>query len=227
MSVVTPVLDVAAPMPVRASRERVDVWQAALALDPSAAEAALRMLCDAERARAARLRVGADRWVAARATLRRVLGGYLDLAPERVAFAVGTDGKPGLDRARGMDLRFNLSHSGDVALVAVRLGHEVGVDVEMIRDGVDGAAIAADRFSARERADLAERGVALGREAFFRAWVRHEALAKASGRGIASPARDCDAARFSVRELNGISGCVAAVASTGDTWTVLRVRSGD
>ena len=228
MSTETSVLETPGAAPARASRERVDVWQAALAPTPHAIEAALRTLSAAERAHAARLRVGADRWVAARAALRGVLGRYLDLAPERVALAIHANGKPRLEPSAGVGLRlrFNLSHSGEVLLIAVRLDHEVGVDVEKIRDGVDGAVIARDVFDAHERATMATLAAANPRERFFHAWVRREALAKATGRGLLSPARERESARFTVRALDGIPGFAAAVASEGAAWSLAPVRAG-
>ena len=209
--------------PVGASRERVDVWQAELDTGPLAAAAEYRLLSAAERARAARLRVGAGRWIAARAALRRVLGRYLDQAPERIAFTVGAGGKPALGPTLGGDLRFNLSHSGAVALIAVGFGREGGVDVEQIRNDVDGAAIARELFAANERIAMAERANGDGGDSFFAAWVCREALAKAAGGGIAHRVRAADTARFRVRELDGIPGYAAAVASEGAGWCVARM----
>lgn len=204
----------------RASRDRVDVW--ALALEPDGRDADLLCLCDAERAFAARLRVGADRWVAARAALRRILGSHLGLAPERVLLEAGEHGKPCLALRAGDDLRFNLSHSGAVAVIAVRLGFEVGIDVEVLRFVPEREAIARDQFPEFERRGLPRAEGETTDESFLRCWVRREALAKATGRGIAAPPKSADAARFTVRDLGGIPGCVAAISSVGGAWrTVL------
>lgn len=208
--------------PERPARDRVDVWRAALDLSAGEAEAALRTLSEPERAHAARLRVGASRWAAARAALRAVLARYLDVLPTRVAFVTGAEGKPRLAPGPGADLRFNLSHSGGLALVAVRLGREVGVDLEELRDRVDGDAVAREFFDEPERARLAALAAAGQPQAFFSAWVRREALAKASGRGIVSPADRREGARFGVRELGGLPGFAAAVASEGHGWSLRR-----
>ena len=206
---------------LRASRERVDVWRVALAEGDTGA---LYALSPAERTRAARLRWGAGRWVTAHVALRRVLGSYLDQPPERVALVTGPNGKPRLESAAGADLRFNLSHSGAMALIAVRLGNEVGVDVEQIREEVDGAAITRDLFNERERASMTTHATGSDRVAFFRAWVRREALAKATGRGIADAPREGEAAPPTVRDLDGIPGYAAAVASEGAGWMVAGAR---
>jgi 4'-phosphopantetheinyl transferase len=225
VSATTPVVKAMAAAPVRASGGRVDVWQ--VSLQAGSNEAALRSLSEPERRFAARLRVGAGAWVGARAALRCVLGRYLGLDPGRVVLETGANGKPRLAGAATADLRFNLSHSGDVGLIAVRLGHEVGVDVEELRSGVDGAGITREVFAAFEHSRLPTPATEEPDAMFFRSWVRREALAKATGRGIVSPPSPDDAARFTVRDLDGIAGFAAALASEGDDWRVRRVGPGD
>lgn len=222
-----PVLEIAPAEALAASSGRVDVWR--LPLGPGALEPAeaLHRLSAAERVRAARMRLGAGRWVAARAGLRGVLGRYLGIAPQRLAFVLDAAGKPRLAPGAPADLRFNLSHCGDVALLAVRLGREVGIDVERLRDDVDAVAVARAMFDGMARAEIAALAGARRREAFFRAWVRREALAKASGAGLAGPADDRAAARFEVCDLEGVAGCAAAVASEGSGWTLARVAAGE
>src|SRR3954452_24190193 len=68
------------------------------------------------------------RWANARAALRETLAGYLDADP--AALRIRDEDKPRLEPPS--PLRFNLSHSGDVALVAVATEREVGIDVERV-----------------------------------------------------------------------------------------------
>lgn len=203
---------------MRASCGRVDVWE--VSLEPGGCGTPGSVLSEPERVFAARLRVGAAAWRVARAALRRVLGSYLEIPPGRVALEHGPNDKPRLAPGTDPDLRFNLSHSGAVALVAVRLGHEVGIDVEQVRGGVDGEAIAREVFEAADRVSMAELSAIDPRGAFFRTWARREALAKATGAGIASMASPDATAGITVRELPGLAGHVAAVASEGRDWTV-------
>ncbi len=88
-----------------------------------------------ELARAARFHFERDRtrFSVARAALREILAHYLGTSPAEIAFVYGDHGKPALAPPYG-DLRFNLSHSHDLALCAVARGSEVGVDVERIRE---------------------------------------------------------------------------------------------
>lgn len=94
------------------------------------------LLDDGERRRAARLIWDDDRnrFVVAHAWLRVVLGQCIGLRPSQICFSVSDTGKPTLSQIHDCDLRFNMAHSGEYALVALSLGREVGVDIEKVRD---------------------------------------------------------------------------------------------
>ncbi|MER7848012.1 4'-phosphopantetheinyl transferase superfamily protein [Kitasatospora sp. NPDC096077] len=77
-------------------------------------------------------------------------------------------------------LHFNLSHSGELALLAVA-PRPVGVDVELVRSGRDVDRLSRRFFPAPER-ELVARG---GRPAFARLWTRKEACVKAVGGRLA------------------------------------------
>jgi 4'-phosphopantetheinyl transferase len=165
-----------------------EVWRIPLDL-PAHELAAFEATLDAgERARAARFHFERDRrrWVAARGAMRVLLGRCADLPPERVAFRVGTHGKPALaDAAARGDLRFNLSHAGGLALCALARGAEVGVDVEVVRAAFATDEIARRFFAPAEVAILAALHVEERVEAFFACWTRKEAYLKARGMGLA------------------------------------------
>ena len=152
-----------------------------------------------------------------------MLGRYLDQPPVALRFETRADGKPSLPG--DPPLRFNVSHSGDLAAVAVARGREVGVDVER-RRAVHGEAGVADRIMseselARYRAlPEGERG-----DFLLRLWARKEALVKVSGVGLraslrAVPFEPAEDARFAVVDLD-VPGYAAAVAAEGQDWTVV------
>ena len=97
-------------------------------------------------------------------------------------------------------MRFNLSHSGDVTLIAVARDSEVGVDVERIRPVIEMHAIAR-RWLGRD--DIADE------QEFFRVWTRHEAMVKALGVGLSGTA---EAFTGMVAEIDAGAGYAAAVA---------------
>jgi 4'-phosphopantetheinyl transferase len=137
------------------------------------------------RARAPSSGVVPHRFVAARAALRAVLGDLTGAEPASVPLSTGPHGKPELP-GRG-SLRFNVSHSGGLALVAVASGREVGVDVERIRPRARIDGIAARSFSAEEQQALADTRDSARLDHFYALWTAREAFVKATGRGLATP----------------------------------------
>jgi 4'-phosphopantetheinyl transferase len=120
------------------------------------------------------------RWAAARAGLRRILAGYLDEQP--ASLRISDRDKPRLEPAS--PLRFNLSHSGDVALLAVATEREVGIDVERIDPTRDITRLAGRMFLSAEQSAVHEADDPV--LAYHQHWVAKEAFAKATGKGLAS-----------------------------------------
>jgi 4'-phosphopantetheinyl transferase len=140
------------------------------------------VLDEPERQRAAAIRDARARrrFVAAHGATRLILGHHLGVPPGTIRWRRGPHGKPDLAHPRS-DLRFNLSHSGTLAVVAVSDRRPVGVDVQEVNRSID-AGVLATRFFPDEEA----RWVAAARPAarhgrFTRLWVRKEACLKAAG----------------------------------------------
>jgi 4'-phosphopantetheinyl transferase len=145
------------------------------------------LLSAGERQRASRSAFDRDRrrFIVARARLRQLLGARLGVRPDSVEMVYGERGKPALARAfADSGLRFNVSHSDEVAVYAFAAGREIGVDVEIVRVVPDADIIAARMFSRRESEayrTLDPRDKPLG---FFSCWTRKEAFIKALGDGL-------------------------------------------
>ncbi|MBS2031484.1 MAG: 4'-phosphopantetheinyl transferase superfamily protein [Deltaproteobacteria bacterium] len=152
-------------------------------LDRGAWPHADALLDDAELARASRFKHERDRrrFVRSHAALRSTLALALGIDPRALVFTEGAHGRPELTDGA---LRFSLSHSGGIALVALAR-RAVGVDAEAIRAGPH--LEVARFFSAREQAALAAVPNDERCAAFFRAWVRKEAYLKARGTGLQAP----------------------------------------
>jgi 4'-phosphopantetheinyl transferase len=144
----------------------VDIWRICLRT-----ELPLH-LTGAELERADRFHFEADRkrWSRAHSALRTILSRYTGIPPLDLEFQIGEHGKPALETLAAP--HFNLSHSGDWALVAVSEHAPVGVDVERIRENVDIAAL----LRRLGESDLPE-----AREACFKRWAHREARSKARG----------------------------------------------
>ena len=168
----------------------IHVWRALLSVDQPLLRHLESTLADDEKARAARFIFDRDRdhYIAARGILRDLLSGYIGCLAETIKFAYGPRGKPGLaDPDSKSNVRFNLSHSHGLALVAVGAGREVGIDVELLRPEFAGDGIAKRYFSEREVRELTRLPVESRTEGFFRCWTRKEAYIKARGDGLHIP----------------------------------------
>ena len=130
-----------------------------------------------------------SRYVFAHGILRQLLGQYLSTDPVGLKFRPNIHGKPALVQEPGQPvLTFNLTHSGEVILIAFAENRQVGVDVEVVREDFDPMEIARSQFAEREIAGL--RGMTDRLEqlqAFFRCWTRKEAYVKARGEGMGFP----------------------------------------
>jgi 4'-phosphopantetheinyl transferase len=205
---------------------QVQVWRLSTDRDP---RPGLALLSAEERQRADRFRTDLlrARYIAAHAALRLLLGRALGVPPDRLRFRRNAWGKPEL--AEG-DLRFNLSHSGPWAVVALARGIEVGVDVEVARHPPP-LEVAGIAYSAAERAALSGLSGPALTAAFYAVWTRKEALSKGIGRGFsfdftgftvsADPAErtsrpalppDLAGTDWHLHDLPAIEGAAAAVA---------------
>ncbi len=155
-----------------------------------------------------------ERFIAAHGALRMVLGLYLSADPQSLEFQNGPTGKPSLVQTF-TDLRFNLSHSGDLALIAVTRGREVGVDVERVQRDIELDPIVEHYFEPEEAWDLRTAPAHERVPRFFDLWTRKEACLKAEGTGLGFPPR---MDRFGVRNLCPALGYTGAVASEGNEW---------
>lgn len=178
-----------APSPVPIE-PRPTVWPALGPLEVHAWAVDLRepgdelILSERERARAQRFfrAEHGRRFAAAHSAMRQILAGYAGCSPAELEYRTGEHGKPHL--AASEHLQFNLSHSGDRALVGVATAGAVGVDIECHRQLTDRDALADRYFSPAEGQALRALGDAQRTAAFFRIWSRKEAFIKCIGRGL-------------------------------------------
>ncbi len=168
----------------------VHLWRASLDLPPERVRELERCLSPDELARAKRFvaRSVRDRYTTARAVLRNILAQYVSETPADLHFSYTEYGKPDLVRP-ATSLRFNVSHSHDLAVYALTAGQPLGVDVEYLhrRAIVDRLKIAHRFFSDREYNALASLPSYRRDHAFLACWTRKEAFVKAIGQGLSCP----------------------------------------
>lgn len=125
------------------------------------------------------------RFVVTRASLRVLLGRHSDVAARAIRFAYAPHGKPSLaPRSTPAPVHFNVSHSQELALIALAPDVPLGVDVEAVRPMRDLADIASRYFTAAEAETIASVPPAERELAFFLCWTRKEAFSKVLGDGL-------------------------------------------
>ncbi len=212
--------------------DEIQVWLIPLPDIAQYPSASADLLSVEEAARAARFIFPRDRarFIVAHAALREILGSCTGQDAKSLVIGVAEKGKPYL--AEHPRVRFNLSHSGSFAMLAVALDREVGVDIECIKPQRSTDSIAERFFAPAEVRDLLatpeDRRVA----AFFACWSRKEAYIKARGLGLGIPldsfqvslgenaellaAEDRD--RWSMYALKAPDGYAAALVAEGSGW---------
>lgn len=222
----------------------VHLWRVDVAAVTSCVAEWNTILSPDEQKRAARFLHAVDRhrFVVARALLRQILGSYLGADPRLLTFTYSEKEKPALggDAAQSA-ISFNVSHSGNLALLAFTRSRDVGVDVEQVRTDIDTKAIAARFFSTAEQESLAALPEGQRKPAFFLCWTRKESFIKATGAGLSLPLRQFDVSlepddpdallatrpdplertRWILRDIPVISGYAAALCVSGTDWRLV------
>ncbi|HTS35624.1 MAG TPA: 4'-phosphopantetheinyl transferase superfamily protein [Candidatus Solibacter sp.] len=222
-------------------RNEDHLWQ--FPLEVSEYEKFADLLSEDERQRASRFHFEVDRrrFSVARASVRAILGSYSSTDPRELAFTYSAQGKPSLDKKTD-DIRFNVSHSGGLGLLAVTLAREIGADIEAMRPDVETDKLAQRFFSPHERETLCALPARERVSAFYRCWTSKEAFLKGDGVGLSrslssfdvevNPQRPAsllatrpderEKERWYLHDINTDAGYAAAVAVEGVS-SVIRV----
>lgn len=121
------------------------------------------------------------RYIVAHAKMRQIIAAQLKISASEVIFQTNENGKPYIP---GLPLHFNLSHSEEMAIVAITATAEVGVDIEYVKNDIDALEIAERFFHRDEFAQLKKAPPEKYLHYFYTCWTGKEAYLKAKGHGI-------------------------------------------
>ncbi len=157
--------------------------------EPRLLEAYWGILSSGEREKQRRFHFERHRrqYLVSHALVRLTLSRYAPVAPQEWSFRTNAYGRPEVLGERGSRLRFNLSHTDGMAVVAVALDEEVGVDVEDSQRQGETVGLADHYFAPAEVVALRALPVDLQQERFFDYWTLKEAYIKARGMGLSLP----------------------------------------
>ena len=164
--------------------DSVEVWHGVVAADEGLYDAFWAVLDDDERRQASKFKNALlhKRYVEVHGRLRQLLAGIVKQAPDKIIINKTKQGKPFL--ADYPELAFNLSHSGELLLVAVAWHCRVGVDIEICKSRVNLPGLVNKCFSEVEMNYWNQLPDDEKNQAFYRFWTRKEAFVKATGHGI-------------------------------------------
>lgn len=161
-------------------------------------------------------------FIVTRSTLRLLLGRYLGTDSASTTFRTNSHGKPRLPPPDD-DLYFNVSHSGEHALIALCRGAEVGIDIERHRMLDDWSGMAKMIWCAEDMIEWINLSADERCRAFYLAWTRKEAMAKAIGLGMATDFKKLrvsfsPAAKATLLNLDQAFGSAA-------TWSLIDIET--
>lgn len=164
----------------------VHVWRANLNASIDEFKEKLHLLSPEERNRADKFHFDKDRmhYVNSRASLRTLLGRYLNKDPRELSFEYTEFGKPYLYEN---SIQFNVSHSAGEGLFAFTNANSIGIDIEKINSKIEFPKLVKRFFSHNEASLILTLPIEERPNAFFKCWTRKEAFIKAHGEGLSIP----------------------------------------
>lgn len=180
------------PRPMRQleiAQTELHLWRISLEEGLSGVDQLHKQLSEVEQLRASKFfrENQAQQFVVFHAALRDILARYLDVDPVEITYEAGKFGKPNIIQGQAGRLRFNLTHSDELAVVAVSMGAEVGVDIERVRKVRSFASMLQRCLSDSERKDICAYPEAERFHQFLRFWTHKEAYLKTIGVGLRAP----------------------------------------
>ena len=162
-------------------------------------------------------------FVLSRLIVRTFASKILNLSPDQIPIVIGSRGKPSIPNSY---LKFNISHSGDVVMVAFHCFQDVGVDIEVVDYQLHWEAIALDLYSKKDWFNVQRLPRKQQLLYFYQLWTTFESAVKTIGIGLSfldeiklgsiSTALDTlennhDFINYDINSLDGYVGCCSVV----------------
>lgn len=177
------------PMKVTLSDTQIDIWLCTLPDIEDRNAHFLFQLSPEEKSRAERFKfeLHRNRFIASHGFMRKVLARYLNIEADKIEYLNGEKGKPCLADSSYYNLnglQFNLSHTQDLAILAVTKNAALGIDIEYNNRKTDWKGICKRFFTVPEQQALFSLAEEQQEIAFFDLWTRKEAYMKVLGTGL-------------------------------------------
>jgi len=151
------------------------------------------ILSKEEKERSSRFHFDIDhkRFSVTRSLLKKYLGKIISRPPREIHFKFNKYGKPELLNSP-KEIHFNVTHSGNLGMIAITDLAPIGIDVEQFRSEMTTGDIAKRFFSKMEVEAFLELEENEKLQGFFNCWTRKEAFIKAVGKGLSLPLNTFD-----------------------------------
>lgn len=224
----------------------IDIWQVKIGAVTRLPAHIRDSLTPGEREKASRFRFDRDRhrYACSHIALRMILAQRVGVDPGAIRFQTGLAGKPYL--VNQPDIHFNMSQSGDCAMIAIARNREVGIDIQQLNELPSSMDIARNFYTPNEIVELEESAENQRLELFYRLWTRKEAFVKAIGEGLRFPLVHCEVldkkdsdsspvmvtdrfqhfAGYYFQDVAAPIGYSVSISTLGDDWEVSLHRSG-
>lgn len=171
--------------------DEIDIWTILLDTNHDSAEALKTLLDSQELERYDKLHPNHQhRYLVSHAACREILGRYTKTPVKQITYIKNDHGKPALNHEN--PIYFNLSHSQDMAILAISKYSDIGVDVEYYKSKATWEKIAKRFFTETEVSFLLNQPEDRQEKLFFQIWTRKEAYIKAIGTGLSTPLSSFD-----------------------------------
>jgi 4'-phosphopantetheinyl transferase len=177
---------------LRSPAPGAQLWWCPLRATPAEVRSWGAVLSPAEQTRAARFGTPLlrTRYVIGRTALRSVLARLLGMQAYQVPIIRGVRGRPRLEGNDRID--FNVSHTGDAALIGITDGERIGVDVERADRTINVGGISRKFLTDNERTLLANMDADAARRTVLTLWTCKEAMSKATADALSAPFAQID-----------------------------------
>lgn len=173
--------------PLKLNSNEIDIWLFHLNTSPPRIKHFYPLLSDDEKERSEKFInfIHRKRFIASHGFMRSTLSRYTGIPAEKLVFKKADNGKPFLAIDNNSPaIRFNLSHSHNMALLGVCLENELGVDIEYMERKNDWRGIIKRFFTDVEQTSIFSLADDQQQNAFFKTWTRKEAHMKVTGQGL-------------------------------------------
>ena len=170
--------------------DEIHIWLSYLNVHQARLKHLYPLLSDEEKERSERFKFYKHRklFIASHGFLHATLARYIPLPENGILFSHNEYGKPSIISKQNQEgIQFNLSHSNNLAILAICKHNQLGIDIEFTERKTDWQGIFRRFYTQNEQKELLKLPEETQKNAFFKIWTRKEAHMKVTGQGLHLP----------------------------------------